>query len=152
MEIGRRQFAKALELLQMMTLSPSGSKDVPIRGPVRAFHTFKDLSFYEFPHPNGSTVQTCPPALGYSFAAGTTDGPGIADFRQGLNTSIPDVSFIWPLLSGLLRTPTEKQRICHLPKPILLDIGEMNFPYAWGPNIIDIQLMRIGPVILVSKL
>jgi neutral ceramidase len=152
LEIGRRQFAKAFELLQMMTISPSGSKDVPIRGPVKAFHIFKDLSFYEFPHPNGSTVQTCPSALGYSFAAGTTDGPGIADFKQGLNTSRPDVSVIWPILTGLLRTPSEKQRTCQSPKPILLDIGEINFPYAWGPNIVDIQLLRIGPVILVSNI
>ena len=31
---------------------------------------------------NGSTSHTCPPALGYSFAAGTTDGPGEFDFTQ----------------------------------------------------------------------
>ena len=28
-------------------------------------------------------VHTCPPALGFSFAAGTTDGPGALDFVQG---------------------------------------------------------------------
>ena len=28
-------------------------------------------------------VHTCPPALGFSFAAGTTDGPGEFDFVQG---------------------------------------------------------------------
>ena len=28
-------------------------------------------------------VRTCPPALGFSFAAGTTDGPGSFDFTQG---------------------------------------------------------------------
>ena len=29
-------------------------------------------------------VHTCPPAMGYSFAAGTTDGPGAFDFIQSL--------------------------------------------------------------------
>ena len=28
-------------------------------------------------------VHTCPPAMGRSFAAGTTDGPGAFDFEQG---------------------------------------------------------------------
>ena len=28
-------------------------------------------------------MKTCKPALGYSFAAGTTDGPGAFDFKQG---------------------------------------------------------------------
>lgn len=26
---------------------------------------------------------TCKPAMGYSFAAGTTDGPGAFNFKQG---------------------------------------------------------------------
>ena len=34
---------------------------------------------------DGGVVQrTCQPALGYSFAAGTTDGPGEFDFKQVL--------------------------------------------------------------------
>ena len=32
--------------------------------------------------PNGKSSTTCPAALGYSFAAGTTDGPGAFDFTQ----------------------------------------------------------------------
>lgn len=28
--------------------------------------------------------KTCKPAMGYSFAAGTTDGPGAFDFTQGM--------------------------------------------------------------------
>ena len=31
----------------------------------------------------GSISKTCPAAMGYSFAAGTTDGPGEFDFTQG---------------------------------------------------------------------
>jgi len=29
------------------------------------------------------TVKTCPAAMGFAFAAGTTDGPGAFDFKQG---------------------------------------------------------------------
>ena len=88
--------------------------------------------------------------MGYSFAAGTTDGPGEFDFTQGLlisrvffwnfflcvisrnfillfkgaNTSNP----FWDFVSGLLKNPDEEQENCHAPKPILLDTGEvMNF-------------------------
>ena len=28
-------------------------------------------------------VKTCPAAVGFAFAAGTTDGPGAFDFKQG---------------------------------------------------------------------
>lgn len=28
-------------------------------------------------------VKTCPAAMGFAFAAGTTDGPGAFDFQQG---------------------------------------------------------------------
>jgi hypothetical protein len=32
---------------------------------------------------SGEEVTTCPAAVGFSFAAGTTDGPGAFDFTQG---------------------------------------------------------------------
>ena len=70
---------------------------------------------------HGKQVKLCKPAMGYSFAAGTTDGPGAFDFTQGTNTSNP----FWNLVSGLIKTPTEEQVNCHYPKPILLDTGEV---------------------------
>ena len=33
-------------------------------------------------------LSTCRPAMGYSFAAGATDGPGVRPFTQGTNTSL----------------------------------------------------------------
>ena len=38
-------------------------------------------------------MKTCKPALGYSFAAGTTDGPGAFDFKQGKVDGCDDDSF-----------------------------------------------------------
>lgn len=32
---------------------------------------------------NSEVVKTCPAAMGFAFAAGTTDGPGAFDFTQG---------------------------------------------------------------------
>lgn len=33
---------------------------------------------------------------------------------------------------------------CQLPKPILLNAGEMKIPYPWIPNIVEVSLLRIG--------
>lgn len=38
------------------------------------------------------TVKTCPAAMGFAFAAGTTDGPGAFDFKQGDDSVIYDCS------------------------------------------------------------
>ena len=32
---------------------------------------------------SSEVVRTCPAAMGFAFAAGTTDGPGAFDFTQG---------------------------------------------------------------------
>lgn len=143
-EIGRRQYVSAKALYD--TLEIYG---VPIRGPVvKSLHTFHDYSNFTFQHPNGSLVSTCPAALGYSFAAGTTDGPGAFDFKQN-NTGAPDANPLWSVVSGFLHKPSENQQRCHYPKPILLDIGEIEKPYSWGPNIVDIQLLRVGQVLMI---
>ena len=143
-EIGRRQYVSAKALFD--TLETYG---VPIRGSVvKSLHSFHDYSNFTFQHPNGSLVSTCPAALGYSFAAGTTDGPGAFDFKQN-NTGAPDANPFWSVVSGFLHNPSKSQQRCHYPKPILLDIGEIKTPYLWGPNIVDIQLLRVGQVIII---
>ena len=110
---------------------------------------FNDMRYYEFPLPNGTIVETCPAAMGYSFAGGTTDGPGAFDFVQGDNKSIADQNPLWVVVSSLLTTPTPEQKACQQPKPILLDVGEMHEPYDWSPNIIDIQSLRVGQFIMI---
>lgn len=78
-----------------------------VGGSVKSFHFFQDMQYYDFPLANGSIVQTCPAALGYSFAAGTTDGPGAFDFVQ--NDPGTPSNPLWSLVSGLLRVPTAQQ-------------------------------------------
>ncbi len=143
-EIGRRQYVGAKALYDIMP-----TVGIPIRGStVKSLHTFQDLSKYAFPHPNGSVVSTCPAALGYSFAAGTTDGPGAFDFKQN-NTGSPNANPVWSVVSGFLREPSDEQKACHAPKPILLDVGEIDKPYLWTPNIVDIQLLRVGQLLII---
>lgn len=143
-EIGRRQFVGAKTLYDAMD-----EKGTNVRGPaVKALHSFKDFSDFSFQHPNGSTVSTCPAALGYSFAAGTTDGPGAFDFKQN-NTGSPNANPVWAVVRGFLHEPSEAQKVCHHSKPILLDVGEIENPYLWTPNIVDVQLLRVGQLIII---
>ncbi|KAL8418540.1 hypothetical protein RB594_001945 [Gaeumannomyces avenae] len=143
-EIGRRQYVGAKSVYDALQTSPS-----PVVGSgVKSFHFFHDMRYFKFALPNGTDVQTCPAALGYSFAAGTSDGPGAADFTQG-DSGEPSANPLWRVVSGLLRVPSKEQSACQWPKPVLLDVGEMEVPYAWSPNIVDVQVMRVGQFVMI---
>lgn len=143
-EIGKRQFEPAKKLYDGLDHSLT-----PIRGKwVKSFHTFHNMSGYQFQLPNGTQVTTCPAALGYSFAAGTSDGPGAFDFTQhdgNPNTTSP----VWRVVSNVLKAPSKEQISCHGPKPILLDVGEVSTPYEWTPNVVDVQAFRIGQLVII---
>jgi neutral ceramidase len=143
-EIGRRQFQPARDLYDQLAMAPTYVEG----GPVRSFHKFQNMSGFRFTLPNGTLAQTCPAALGYSFAAGTTDGPGIFSFTQHDKDATNDPP-IWRLVSRLLKNASDAQRACHGSKPILLDVGEITTPYQWTPNIVDLQVLRVGQLIIV---
>lgn len=125
------------------------SSGVPITGTsVKSFHFYNDMRYFNFTLPNGQVAQTCPAALGYSFAAGTSDWPGAFDFTQG-DSGTPSASPVWQVVSGLLKAPTAQQKKCQEPKPILLDVGEIDVPYAWTPNIVDVQMLRVGQLVVI---
>jgi neutral ceramidase len=143
-EIGRRQAEPAIKLYREMEdhrVSVEGSS-------VKSFHTFHDMSHYAFHLPNGSLVQTCPAALGYSFAAGTSDGPGAFDFTQH-DGGPGNTSPVWRVVRRFLKEPSPAQQACHGAKPILLDVGEITTPYQWTPNIVDVQVLRVGQLLIV---
>ncbi|PON28673.1 neutral/alkaline non-lysosomal ceramidase [Trichoderma gamsii] len=142
-EMGRRQFAGAQSIYN--SIDSSGT---PVTGSsVKSFHFFQDMRYFNFTLPDGTKAQTCPAALGYSFAAGTSDWPGAFDFTQG-ESGNPDNPF-WGVVGGLLKAPGPQQVACQQPKPILLDVGEVSTPYAWTPNIVDVQMLRVGQLVII---
>ncbi|PHH90442.1 hypothetical protein CDD83_3650 [Cordyceps sp. RAO-2017] len=142
-EIARRQAVAAERLMASMDHS-----SVPIRGRmVKGFHFYHKMAWWKFTLPNGTEATTCPAALGYSFAAGTTDGPGLFDFIQ--SESDKPKNPLWKYVFGILRPPSLRQKRCQRPKPILFDGGEISFPYAWEPNIVDIAMFRIGQLFII---
>jgi neutral ceramidase len=149
-EIGRRQFEAAKSIFNSPTLRRLAGSPV-----VSSFHTYANLSSYTFPSPfNASRIlKTCSAALGYGFAGGTTDGPGAFDFRQGTNDTDDNSPALknplWRIVRNFIHDPSDEQVLCQHPKPILLDVGATTRPYPWTPNIVDIQLLRAGPLIVV---
>jgi len=67
--IGRNQFEHGMTMFK-------NAKSDRLRGKISFRHSFVDMSNRNVTLANGDIVKTCPAALGYSFAAGTTDGPG----------------------------------------------------------------------------
>ena len=142
-EIGRRQFEGARNLFE------NRNAFTPIRGKVvKSIHEYADLSAYRFALPNGTEVKTCPAALGYSFAAGTSDGAGSFDFKQG-QPNDPNANPLWSAIGNRIHTPNDTQIACHREKVILLDVGESDSPYEWSPNIVDLQLLRVGQMFII---
>lgn len=67
--IGRNQYEHGTKMF-------NDAKSERLRGDVTFRHSFVDMSNRNVTLAHGDVVTTCPAALGYSFAAGTTDGPG----------------------------------------------------------------------------
>lgn len=137
--IGEKQFQKALELFETATEEA--------RGPIEYRHAYVDMTnIHVVATKTTPAGRTCPPAMGFSFAAGTIDGSGAFDFRQG-DTS--GGSPLWKMVRNFIRDPSAKQIQCQAPKPILLDTGEIRDPYAWQPAIVDVQILRIGQLVIL---
>ncbi|KAG0650469.1 Neutral ceramidase 2 [Hyphodiscus hymeniophilus] len=144
-EIGRRVYSVAKSLYDSFD-----SVAIPVTDTsVKAYHTFQDMQYFNFTLTNGTAVQTCPAALGYSFAGGTSDGPGAFDFVQNDNTSSSSQNPLWQIVSGVISEPDAQQKACQEPKPILLNVGQLSVPYDWSPNIIDVQSLRVGQLIMI---
>ena len=54
-------------------------------------------------------------------------GPGAFDFKQGDGNG----TLFWDVVRSFIHHPTAEQTACHHPKPVLLDTGNINFPYPW---------------------
>lgn len=120
----------------------------PVSGTVKSVHAYLNMAFHTFTLPNGTSVQTCPAALGFSFAGGTTDGPGAFDFVQGDNSTSQNP--FWELVKGAITPlPSDEQKACQAPKPILLNTGFAHTPYEWSPSTVDVQMLRVGNFVML---
>lgn len=136
--IAQRQADKARELLT------SATEDVS--GPIDFRHAFLDMTNVEVKEgPYTRAGRTCPAAMGFSFAAGTTDGPGAFDFKQGDTNG----TLFWKVVGHFLHNPTAEQTSCQAPKPILLDTGNAHIPYEWQPSVVEIQILRVGQFVIL---
>ncbi|KAM3737600.1 hypothetical protein ACB098_09G068800 [Castanea mollissima] len=141
--IGEKQFKKAVELFDKASEQLKGRADYR-----HAYLNFSSLEV-SLPKVGGGqeVVKTCPAAMGFSFAAGTTDGPGAFDFNQGDDKG----NAFWRVVRNLIKTPSQEQVKCQLPKPILLDTGEKKKPYDWAvTSILPVQILRIGQLVILS--
>jgi len=140
--IAERLYGKALDLL--------ADRDAQeVTGKLRVGHQYVDMptQSVQYTMPNGTTVEVhgCLPAMGNSFAAGTTDGPGEFDFNQGTTDNM-----LWKMIRNFIAKPTKEDIACHSPKPILLATGRIKFPYQWQPRIVSIQTAIIGKVAIAA--
>ncbi|KAF8308277.1 Neutral/alkaline nonlysosomal ceramidase [Clavulina sp. PMI_390] len=141
--IGNNQFTAAKSLME----GTAGSL-VGVSGQVKGLHTYVNMTNYSFKLANGTQVTTCPAAMGYSFAGGTTDGPGAFDFIQGDNSTSQNP--FWQIVKGAVTPyPSDAQIACQYPKPILLNTGYAHTPYEWTPAVVDIQILQVGQLVML---
>lgn len=120
-----------------------------LSGAINFIHQFIDMpqqsiSYFNKKLQRNQTGTGCLPAMGYSFAAGTTDGPGAFDFAQGTTTDNP----FWNAVRDFIAEPSQQDIACHGAKPILIATGRAVFPYAWQPTIVPTQIFAIGDVLM----
>jgi neutral ceramidase len=119
-----------------------------IHGPIDYRHEFVDFSKFtvdgEFT--GAGEQRTCPSALGYSFAAGSTeDGGGHPLFKEGMKQSNPLIdSMASSNFPGL--GPTDELRKCQKPKAILIATGLAKPPAQ--EQVLPVGVIRIGQLVL----
>lgn len=137
--VGRKQYQRAQQLFD--------SASTKVTGRINFVHQTIDMSKYPVADfKSGNMTTTCPPAMGYSFAAGTTDGVGSSFFRQGDTAGSP----FWNVVRVVIKNPSKKLRLCQQPKPILIASGELFSPYAWQPAILPTQLLQLGQFVVAA--
>lgn len=82
--------------------------------------------------------KTCPAALGLSMIAGAADGPGIG--WQGL--ACDKYKFLWFFCESSVSD-------CQGNKPVIVTTGTKK-PYPWTPNILPLQLVKVGDLIIIA--
>lgn len=143
----------AQQQLDASELMVAGTDAKVLTGPVGAVHQYTNMSGYQL----STGGHTCAAAMGYSFASGTTDGPGDFDFHQHqLNGTKFWDTVSQDILDKLIskewghRNPNAADFACHAPKPVLLFTGMYHFPWHWHPDTVELQLIRIGDLFIAG--
>lgn len=136
--IGQRQFEAAWQLYQDASEQLTGSVDFRQR-----YNDYANTRV-EGAYTGQGEQRTCVAALGYSFAAGTEDGRGPL-FEEGQREAIA----FWEGVTALLTAPTQAQKDCHAPKPILLATGNTQ-PYPWTPEVLPVSILKLGQLGLLA--
>ncbi|MDE2402818.1 MAG: neutral/alkaline ceramidase [Burkholderiales bacterium] len=137
--IGERQSDKAESLSKASTAMLSGGVDYRMR-----FIDMSNIRVAGAYTPDAQVHNTCPAALGASFAAGSTEdgpGPGVA------NEGVPN-----PFLNsigGLVFSISDELRACQGAKQVFVPTGVLK-PYPWTPEVLPIQLIRLGQLYLAT--
>ena len=137
--IGDQQFQHAMDLM-------SQPNQEIVSGDIDYRHAYVKMKGLNVSISQGYYTELCSPAMGYSFAAGTTDGPGAFNFTQGTTSGNP----FWDKVRDFLSEPSQEEIKCQAPKPILLNTGDIDKPYEWDPETVAIQILRIGNVFILS--
>jgi neutral ceramidase len=137
--IGLRQANKAIALSQQSGTPLTGGLDYRMR-----YVDMSRVSISGAYTPDGKPHTTCAAALGASFAAGSEeDGPGPGIANEGESN---------PFIAGVGRlvfTPSEDINACHGVKEVVIPVGDMH-PHPWAPEVLPIQLVRLGQVYLAT--
>lgn len=131
---GDAQYAKAKELYQQAQTVVTGGVDF-----IHTYVTLDDVVIMP-EYTDGQLQKTCTAAIGVSMLAGTQDGEGVG--AQG--TTCDDVMQTLPVFVCEHTTTS-----CQGVKPIALETGSKK-PYPWTPNILPLQLLKIGQVVIVA--
>lgn len=130
---GRRQLEAARSLFDSATS--------PFSGPLDVRHTWVKFDQLKVAPrwTDGKERNTCVAALGVSMIAGAEDGPGVIPEGQLCDR--------WQGLPDVPCTPFKRE--CQAEKPVLLEMGS-RLPYPWSPDILPLQILRVGPLALVG--
>ncbi|MBF6251733.1 neutral/alkaline ceramidase [Nocardia farcinica] len=138
--IGERQHAASKAAL---------AQAAPVRGPVQSLLCYIDLADIAVDDrftPDGQPRRTAPAAAGVSLIAGSVeDGPGLpgAPIPEGVRNPLIDA------LGDPRRPAPSWLADAQAPKVIAAPLGLLP-PVPWVPNVVPIQLVRIGELYLAA--
>lgn len=154
---GEKQYQLASSLF-----SSDNPDSLPLSGSVEYRHAYVDFSHVLVgpDYAGERSGYTSAAAIGYSFGAGAEDGPsGLPYFKEGMTADeyTPDTGLgavqqllsDVPILGDIVGYNFPYLWDEHYPKPVLLTTG-MAQPYPWTPEVLPVQIFRIGPLAILG--